>query len=202
MTNINIKIQKDAKIEDEFLNMKLTDMYCKHMIKNDSNFNSKANRLLKFSDKIEYEFCEWGSHEKQPSNIFHHLNIITKMETDNYNHPIRIVICKYDFCNKPIIWTDNLHSTVKYIREYGKEAKLKDIPFYVVDLTDLKSPIIKGYKNSLRSDYSDILGALSNAYFRYEKSNLKELIDVKYLVKDLLCDNPNLYTYRNSLNKK
>lgn len=198
MDNINIKILENTEFEEEFLDMKLTDMYCKHMIIRNINNDSKMNRLLSASDKIGYEFCEWGMHDGYPSDLYHHINIITKMEKDNYKHSVRIVICKYDFCSKPIIWVDNLHSTVKYIREYGKEVKLKDIPFYVVDLTDLKNPIVKGYNNSLRKNISDILGTVSNAYFRYDMSNSKELIDVEYLVKDLINDNIELYTYHNT----
>ena len=194
---LNIKIQENFGFPNDFMNMKLTDMYCKHMMKNDSNYDSKANKLLNASCKVGYEICEWGLHSNHPSDFYHHMNIITKMEKDKYKHAIRIVMCKYDFCDEPIIWVDNLHSTVKYIREYGKDVRIKDIPFYVVDLTDLKQPIVKGYNNSLRTNISNILGAISSAYFRYEKSNLQELIEIKYTIEDLLNDNPELYTYHN-----
>lgn len=197
LNNLNVKIQENADISEELLNMKLINMYCKHMIKNDSDSNSKANRLLEASCKIGYEFCEWGAHEGRPSDFFHHLNNIMKMEQDGYKHAVRIVICRYKFCNEPVIWVDNLHSTIKYIREYGMNVRLKDIPFYIVDLTDVKRPIVKGYKNSLRSNISDVFGAISSAYYRYEMSNLKELVDANYTVNDLLNDNQGLYTYHN-----
>ena len=190
---MNIEIQRNGEFVDEFLNMKLINMYCKHVI---NNQKEKSNQLLVKSHEIGYEFCEWGSHNGHPSDLSYHLDIIKNMERDNYNHSIRIVICKYSFCNEPIIWVDNLHSSIRYIRKYGKETKLKDIPFYVVDLTNLDSPILKGYRNSLRLEYSNILGAMSSAYFRYEMSNSKELIDVGYTIEDLLIDNPSLYTYK------
>lgn len=120
------------------------------------------------------------------------------MEKNKYNHAIRIVICKYNFSDKTIVWTDNLHSTIKYIRKLGKDACLKDIPFYVVNLTNLKYPKVLSNNEILRPIISDILGAVSNAYFRYEMSNSKELINIGYTVNDMLNDSPELYTYHNT----
>ena len=117
------------------------------------------------------------------------------MEADRYNKPIRIVLCRYEFCKETIIWTDNLHSTIKYIREYGKDVRLKDIPFYVVDLTIPTRIIVKGYGESLSNITSDILGAVASAYFRYENSDSKELIDAHYLVSDLLDENEIIRIY-------
>lgn len=150
--DLNIKINDD--IPEYLLNMKLIDMFCKHIIRNSQdNIKTKADKLYTESLKLGYNFCEWGVHNGHPSDISFHTGIITKMEKDNYNHAVRIVICKYDFSDKIIVWTDNLHSTIKYIREIGKDACLKDIPFYIVDLTDLRNPkilsdneILKGCK--------------------------------------------------------
>lgn len=102
------------------------------------------------------------------------------------------------FCERPVIWSDNLHSTIKYIREFGKEACLRDIPFYVIDLTHLEDPAAKGYRDSLNHNISDILGAVSCAFSRYNRSNLKELIDIHYTINDLLNDNIELYTFHNN----
>lgn len=196
--NLHLKVFENTQFSDEFLNTKLINLYCKHMILTNLNKDSKANRLLVASYKVGYEFCEWGSHEELPSDLLHHLNIITKMEDDDYRHAVRIVICQYSFCERPVIWSDNLHSTVKYIREFGKDACLRDIPFYVIDLMYLDNPVVKGYRDSLNQNISDILGAVSCAYFRYDMSNLKELIDIHYTINDLLNDNTELYTFQNS----
>lgn len=196
--NLHLKVFENTQFSDEFLNTKLINLYCKHMILTNLNKDSKANRLLVASYKVGYEFCEWGSHEELPSDLLHHLNIITKMEDDDYRHAVRIVICQYSFCERPVIWSDNLHSTVKYIREFGKDACLRDIPFYVIDLMHLDNPVVKGYRDSLNQNISDILGAVSCAYFRYDMSNLKELIDIHYTINDLLNDNTELYTFQNS----
>ena len=80
----------------------------------------------------------------------------------------------------------------------GKDACLKDVPFYVVDLTDSRNPKVLSDNEILRPIVSDILGAVSNAYFRYEMSNSSELINIRYLVSDVLNDNPELYTYHNT----
>lgn len=196
--NLHLKVFENTQFSDEFLNTKLINLYCKHMILTNLNKESKANHLLVASHKAGYEFCEWGSHEELPSDLLHHLSIITKMEDDDYMHAVRIVICQYSFCERPVIWSDNLHSTVKYIREFGKDACLRDIPFYVIDLMHLDNPVVKGYRDSLNQNISDILGAVSCAYFRYDMSNLKELIDIHYTINDLLNDNTELYTFQNS----
>lgn len=62
-------------------------------------------------------------------------------------------------------------------------VKLKDIHFYVVDLSLLSHPIISAVDmKMLRPNIFVIVGAVSSAYFRYEMSNSKDLIDVGYLV--------------------
>ena len=198
ITGVNIEIIGTADLSS-ILEMRLVDLYCKHMIRVDYDKESKANRLLSASRTIGYGYCEWGSHDYSRSNVFHHLGIIEKMEKDRYNHAIRVVLCKYPFSDKVIVWTDNLHSTIKYIRQYGEEVKLKDVPFYVVDLSLLSHPIISAVDMKvLRPRLSAIVGAVSSAYFRYEMSNSKDLIDVGYLVGDLLDDIPDLYTYQNT----
>ena len=139
-----------------------------------------------------------GLHVGHASDIQYHINLIVQMERDEYNHAIRIVVCKYDFCDTPIVWIDNLHSAIKYIREYGKDVKLRDIPFYIVDISDYEHPAVHGYNGSLREKHEDILGAVSCAYKRFRRSNSKELIEIGYALKDFLRDNPMLYTELNT----
>lgn len=196
MENLNIKV--NGNIPEDILNMKLKDMFCKHVIRrNQDGMQIKADKLYIESVKLEYNVCEWGVHSGHPSNISYHIGKIIKMEKDNYNHAVRIVICKYDFCDTPIVWVDNLHSAIKYIREYGKNVKLRDIPFYVVDISEYEHPSIHGYNGSLREKYEDILGAVICAYKRFRRSNSKELIEIGYTLKDFLHDNPELYTENN-----
>lgn len=184
---MNIKI--NCGISEYLLNMKLTDMFCKHVIKTEG-MSIKAENLYLESVKLEYNICEWGSHNGHPSDILFHIDKITKMEKDNYNHALRIVVCKYDFSNTYTVWIDNLHSSIKYIRKYGINVKLRDVPFYVVDISDYNNPTINGYNGSLRENYEDILGAISCAYKRFRRSNSKELIEIRYTLGDFLYDNP------------
>lgn len=197
MDDLNIKVNND--ISEDLLNMNLTDMFCKHVIRrNPDGIQIKADKLYIESCKLGYKVCNWGLHVGHASDIQYHINLITQMEKDGYNHAIRIVVCKYDFCDMPIVWVDNLHSAIKYIRQYGKNVKLGDIPFYVVDISDYDHPSIHGYNGSLRGRYEDILGAVSCAYKRFKRSNSKELIEIGYTVKDFLYDNPMLYTELNA----
>ena len=182
-------IQINCGIPEYLLNMKLTDMFCKHVIKTEE-MSIKAENLYLESVKLRYNICEWGSHSGHPSDILFHIDKITKMENDNYNHALRIVVCKYDFSNTHTVWIDNLHSTIKYIRKYGINVKLRDVPFYVVDISDYNNPTINGYNGSLRENYEDILGAISCAYKRFRRSNSKELIEIRYTLGDFLYDNP------------
>lgn len=197
MDNLNIKI--NGAISEDLLNMKLTDMFCKHVIRrNPDGIQVKAGKLYIESCKLGYKVCNWGLHVGHAGDIHYHIGLIIQMENDNYNHAVRIVICKYDFCDTPIIWVDNIHSAIKYIRKYGKDVKLRDIPFYVVDISDYDHPSIKGYSGSLRENYEDILGAVSCAYKRFRRSNSKSLIAIGYTLKDFLYDNPMLYTELNT----
>lgn len=197
MDSLNIKINGD--ISENLLNMKLTNMFCKHVIRrNSEGIQTKASKLYTESVKLGYNVCEWGVHSGHPSDIPFHIGKITKMEKDGYNHAVRIIVCKYDFYGIPIIWIDNLHSAIKYIRGYGKDVRLRDIPFYVVDISDYEHPSINGYNGSLRQNYEDILGAVSCAYKRFRRSNSKELIEIRYTLEDFLYDNPELYTIMNT----
>lgn len=191
MDGLNIKINGD--ISENLLNMKLTNMFCKHVIRhNAEGIKTKVGKLYIESVKLGYNECEWGVHSGHPSDIAFHISKIAKMEKDNYNPAVRIVICKYDFCNESIVWIDNLHSAIKYIRKYNKDVQLRDIPFYVVDISDYDHPFISGYNGSLRKNYEDILGAVSCAYKRFRRSNSKELIEIGYTLGDFLYDNPTL----------
>lgn len=193
MNRLNITINED--ISEDLLNMKLTDMFCKHVIRrNIDDKETKAEKLYIESCKIGYEWCNWGLHTGHASDIQYHITSIVQMERDGYNHAVRIVICKYDFCDKPIVWVDNLHSAIKYIREYGKDVKLIDIPFYIVDISDYEHPSVQGDNGSVREKYEDILGDVSCGYQRFRRSNSKELIEIGYTLNDFLHDNTMLST--------
>lgn len=106
MNSLNIKINGD--ISEDLLNMKLTDMFCKHVIRhNPDGVQIKAEKLYIESCKLGYKICNWGLHVGHACDIQYHINSIIQMERDRYNPAIRVVICKYDFCDTPIVWIDN-----------------------------------------------------------------------------------------------
>lgn len=92
ITNVNIEIS-DTYDLSSISEMRLVDLYCKHMIRVDYDKESKANRLLSASRAIGYDYCEWGICSGHRSNVQHHIGIIEKMEKDGYNHAIRVVVC-------------------------------------------------------------------------------------------------------------
>lgn len=92
ITGVNIEISETVDLSS-ISEMRLVDLYCKHMVRVDFNKDSKANRLLSASRAIGYDYCEWGSHDYSRSNVIHHFGIIEKMEKDRYNHAIRVVVC-------------------------------------------------------------------------------------------------------------
>ena len=57
MDNLNIKIN-GGDISEDLLNMKLTDMFCKHVIRrNIDDKETKAEQLYIESCKLVYEWC-------------------------------------------------------------------------------------------------------------------------------------------------
>lgn len=175
-------------VDENLLNMRLIDMRCKHALKT----SDKACEVIRLSSFIGYDIAEWGACSNH-IDIRYHADVIMKMEADHYNHAERIVICRYDFYDNPCIWIDNLHSAVMYIRKYGYDVKLNDIPFYVIDISGNETTVSEnGY--GILLDIQHIGNAVICAHKRFERSNSKELIDLNYTLQDFLNDNPILLT--------
>lgn len=192
MNNLSISLHLDGDIPEQILDMKLKELYCKHVMRSlpvNGILLPRAEKLLEESKKLGYDVCEWGLHSGHPNDLQYHSDKIIKMIDDGYNHAIRIVICKYDFQEEPVFWVDNLHSAIKYILQYGESVALREIPFYIVNIEDYDNPSIYGWNGSVRENYEDILGAVSCGYKRFRRSNSKELIDVGYKLKHFMADN-------------
>lgn len=182
----------------DILNMKLVDLMCKHIIIHDT-VSDAAKKLLDYSvNACNYSYCVWGSHDGHANDILYHIGHIHKMECDSFTLPIRIVRCKYPFSDKVYYWADNLHSTIKVIREFGRDVKLKDVDFYVVDITDLQNVVIRDPTNCIRKNFHDVMNIVECAYKRYRRSNDKHLVELHYTIADFLRDNPSLYTQFNT----
>lgn len=184
------------EVPSNILNLHLTELLCKHIFDKDKSI--KAKKLLEESEKLSYKWCQWNVYAEKPKDFDYDMGRILKMEEDNYNHAIRVVVCKYTFSEKQYIWSDNLHTTIMYLRKYGLEVQLKDVPFYVVDLTDFSQPVLYSQKGYLRGNPKDITGAIVSAKVRSNFSNSKELIAVGYTVGDFIKDNIDFYKYKNT----
>ena len=181
LTWTNKQIEYSNEISDLIKNTKLTDLMCKHVCSLES---AQAQQVYKETLKTGYD-CRWGSVSGNTDGL-HHLHNILRQERDNYNHTVRIVVTS-DLTNKKYIWTDNLHSTIKYIRQKGMKTKLIDIPCYVIDLTATKITVID-INNSVRQSLKDIEGAIRSAVNRGRRST-PNLMALNYTIKDFLMDN-------------
>ncbi len=173
--------------QNDLLDMQLQKMYCKHVLK----LGEREKHILEISNELGYSWCLWGTNEGHGGDLNHHLGIIHGMERDNYNHAIRIVVCRYAFSNEKFVWVDNLHSCIRYIRKFGLTVTLKEVPFYVVDISENPNKIIS-YKGSLRNKETDIFNALQRALDRRAWSNSQELLNNRYSIQEFIHANPEL----------
>ena len=164
-------------------NMKVTNLLCKHV----SFLSPKAKQVLKESEKIGYKWCLWGTHSKNCS-LSYHINKIQAMEKTGYEHSIRIVICKYPFSSRLYIWTDNLHSTIMQIRKHGLDVKVKDIPHYIVDISEPDVVVFCNDNTYINTD-ENRKGVIECAFKRYRRSVNKKLLNIGYTVEDFINDN-------------
>ena len=181
-------------VSDDILNMRLGDTLCKHVFHTTSD---KASRLFTESLNIGYEWCLWNTYSNHICDFDYDMGRILKMEADGYLHVLRIVKCRYEFSSKAYYWCDNIHSAIMYLRYHGLDVKLKEIPFYVIDLT-FDKPCVCSYCGSVRNSDRDIRGAIQSALDRHKWSNSKEIIDIQYTLDDFINDNMIFYKYHNT----
>ncbi len=186
-TNKQFHYTKD--ISDSIINTRLIDLRCKHVCSLES---IKAQQVYTETLLTGYD-CRWGSISGNTDSL-HHLKNILRQERDNYNHAVRVVVTQGSSDEK-YIWTDNLHSTIKYIRQKGLNTKLIDIQFYVIDLTTT-IPTVIDVNNSVRQSLKDIDGAIKSAVNRVRRST-NNLMALNYTVKDFLMDNMLLLENKN-----
>lgn len=170
-------------INNDLLNMKLTDMRCKHALPE----TAKGNEVIRLSKEIGYEWAKWGAHSNH-NNVAYHADVVMKMEFDMFEHPERIVVCDYPFSNEKHVWIDNMHSAVMYVRKYGLDVKLSDIPFYVVDISGGNEIVADNGTGIVIPNKAS--GAVISARKRQAWSCSEELIALNYTLKDLLEENP------------
>lgn len=83
MDDLNIKINDD--ISKDLLNMNLTDMFCKHVIRrNPDGIQIKAGKLYIESCKIGYKVCNWSFPNKRILETIHETPACVKGITIEY----------------------------------------------------------------------------------------------------------------------
>lgn len=182
-TTKSISYVVNCDVPSEFLNLSLKDMMCKHVLK----VGEREQRLIEESKLCGYDWCKWGTHSGNTSAEYHK-NIINTMIKDNYNHSVRIVRCRYHFSDRDYYWVDNLHSTIKYMKQFGKDITLRDIPFYIIDLTG-KDAVVYGYREFFKTDLFSVVGAIESARQRVIRSNSEKLVSIDYRVSDFIDTN-------------
>lgn len=126
---INCFNYEENTVKTEIMKFKLKDLECKHII------NTTENPIYNASVHAGYQYVVFGSHRNGTLESENH--IINQMANDKcFYRPIRVVLAKD---NK--LWCDNTHSAIAYLRRYGMEISLCDIPFYLVDVSR-NTPII------------------------------------------------------------
>jgi hypothetical protein len=167
-----IKINKEDLKEDLY-NFNLLDLNCKHI----AYINSTTQKIFKLSESVGYKWCILGSNRN--SDISNEKERIIQMKDSNYRRPIRIIITK-DFR----MWCDNTHWTISYILKYGKNIKIKDIPFYIINL---KEDIIIDFNNLVMIDYEDIHNIISCAKeLQTRIDNGWRPCEISYTIGDLM----------------
>jgi hypothetical protein len=166
--NITDFIFKETYVDSEEIahiqNIRLKNLECKHLAE---IITPQHNRLKTLAEEAGHKHFLLGSHRN--SDIEEEKEIIRKMAEDkDFKRSIRIVIT-----SDGLIWSDNTHTTLAYMKRYGLTVDLGRVPFYVVNLIE-KIPEIISVDNRVSDSLKDIKNAISSA------KRLEERIQVGY----------------------
>ena len=141
--DLTTDLEKFKDYED-ILNALVAETECKHY----TTLNEETKKYDESAKMVGYEWARFGSH-REDSTLEDEKNRIFSMENSNVDRPVRFVITSD---NK--VWTDNTHWVIAYLLRKGKNTKIKDIPFYLVDFTH-EIPRIIGYNGSVIDNEED-----------------------------------------------
>lgn len=130
--------------ESNVLEYPVAALECKHVILN------KPKEIYEASVKANYEYVILGSHRHASINDENE-RIFNMVSNKSFNRPVRIVKAKDER-----LWCDNTHTAMAYLRRnYKKDIRLKDIPFYLVDVSR-DVPVVFSINNSIVKNDDDI----------------------------------------------
>ena len=147
-----IDATNDFLVIKELLPLKLLELECKHI----PYLDDQTTRLHQNSLNVGYDNDILGSHRIY-TNIFDDIDRIYNMSQTTCLRAVRIVITQ-----DGKIWSDNTHWTISYLIRYGKNTKLQDIPFYVIDFRE-DIPIVINYNYTLFDSITEIKKAVNSA---------------------------------------
>lgn len=150
---ISFEYSEDVELYKKVKETFLKKLQCKHIVYIDSD---KTELLADAAKEINYEWVMFGSHRENPS-LEKEIDIIDSMISSNYTRPLRIVI---DQDNR--LWADNTHSTIAFMLKHGYNSRVKDVPFYIVDLRVTPYRIVSN-NGSVLDSKEDIKNAIACA---------------------------------------
>ena len=140
-----------GKKYDAVLNTKLADVEVKHIARIDKS----NHHLIDLAQKVGYEWALLGA--RKEFSVDDARERVEGMSRSWIERPIKIVLTK-----DGRIWADNTHWSMSYVKKYGKDTLVGDVPFYIVDLRKRK-PVIVSYNDSVKQNHDDIIATVKAA---------------------------------------
>ena len=136
-------------------NLKLSELECKHILLKTED----TKIFVDLAEKVDYKWVVFGSHRglDEKDRVQFEINRINEMIKSTTSRAVRIVRTSNDK-----YFADNTHWILAYLKRIGDNAKLSDIPFYLVDFCHEK-PIIVDVKNSVIKNHEDMKNAVNAA---------------------------------------
>ena len=134
-----ISIIKVNNAYQDCLETKLKDLETKYMAK----ITQKTKPLVELGQKFERPNVIFGAHKDK--SIFDEQDTVISLANGKNNVPVKIFI----FPNKRI-FVGNTKWALAYLKRFGDDVKVKQIPFFIVDLSR-EEPVVCDYKGSVYS---------------------------------------------------
>jgi hypothetical protein len=162
MKNTNYKVYEIKKGDNYFkyTNVKLADLQSKYIYE----INDKTKIFESLSKKTGFEFVVFGAHKDY--TLLQKQDNIHFLANEKNTVPIKVVLLPDGrlFC-------DNTHWALAHLVRFGNDVKLKDLPFFIIDLQK-EEPIIADYNGSILRKESYIKQTIT--YAQYIKDRVQK----------------------------